>query len=450
MSAKKNTPVVVSDEHNEIKIYTVKGRKGCLYQLSYYQAGQRQRKTYADIHEAKREARLQLGLMAGERLQSRALSALEMESYTLAMRRLPEGLPLHVCTELFSEAHAILHGRSLLDAVRYYMQHYDPQRPRKALVDLGLEFIESRIARGVSQKYVVTARCTMRVLVRAFSGKTLDDIEPAALDRMLEDNTRLRNRSRNTYRLILVCFGNFLKARGYLPQDKRTAFERMTLWRNEVEAVSIYNCEEMNRLLSSAHNALVPFIAIAAFAGIRTAEICRLDWSNVHLDRGFIECEAKMAKTRSRRLVPISDNLRAWLEPLARPSGNVVEYRNADQAMRRFHQSIGFKWKRNALRHSYISYRLALIADTARVALECGNSPDVIFKHYRELVTPEEAGKWFSIMPGEGYPKKTPYYKPAAVGKKRTWRNLIVPRMKHDELAADRNKPGSDTQGSEA
>ena len=88
--------------------------------------------------------------------------------------------------------------------------------------------------------------------------------------------------------------------------------------------------------------------------------------------------------------------------------------------------------------------------NVTQLALEAGNSPGMIFKHYRELVTPEEAGKWFSIMPGEGYPKNTPYYKPAAVGKKRTWRNLIVPRMKHDELAADRNKPGSDTQGSEA
>ena len=447
MSAKKNTSVVVSDEHNEIKIYTVKGRKGCLYQLSYYQAGQRLRKTYADIHEAKREARLQLGLMAGERLQSRALSALEMESYTLAMRQLPEGLPLHVCIELFSQAHGILQGRSLLDAARYYMRHYDPQRPRKPLLDLALEFVESRIARGVSQKYVVSARCTMRVLVRAFSGKTLDDIEPAALDRMLEDNTRLRNRSRNTYRLILVGFGNFLKTRGYLPHDRPTAFERMTVWRNEVDAVSIYTCEEMSRLLSGAHNALIPFLAIAAFAGMRTAEICRLDWRNVHLDRGFIECEARMAKTRSRRLIPISANLRAWLEPLARPCGNVVEYRNEDQAMRRFHQSIGFKWKRNALRHSYISYRLAVIADTARVALECGNSPDVIFKHYRELVTPEEAGKWFSIMPGEGYPQNTPYYKHGAVGKKRNWRKLIVPRMKHDELAVNGNATRIDTQG---
>jgi len=439
MSAKKNTPVVVSDEHNEIKIYTVKGRRGCLYQLSYYQAGQRVRKTYADIHEAKREARLQLGLMAGERLQSRALSALEMESYTIAMRKLPTEVPLHVCVELFSEAHGILKGSSLLDAARYYMRHYDPQRPRKPLLDLALEFVESRRARGVSQKYLITARCTMRMLMKAFSGKALDDIEPAELDRMLEARTRLRNRSRNTYRLVLVGFGNFLKSRGYLPHERPTAFERMTVWRNEVDAVSIYTCEEMSQLLFGAHNALISFLAIAAFAGMRTAEICRLDWKNVHLDRGFIECEAKMAKTRSRRLVPISANLRAWLEPLARPSGSVVEYGNEDQAMRRFHQSIGFKWKRNALRHSYISYRLALIADTARVALECGNSPDVIFKHYRELVTPEEANKWFSIMPGEGYPHNTPYYKPSAVGKKRNWRNLVVPRIKHDELAVKVN-----------
>ena len=59
----------------------------------------------------------------------------------------------------------------------------------------------------------------------------------------------------------------------------------------------------------------------------------------------------------------------------------------------------GVVWKKNALRHSYISYRLALMPDTARVALECGNSPDIIFKHYRELVAPEQAHEWFNIPP---------------------------------------------------
>ena len=54
---------------------------------------------------------------------------------------------------------------------------------------------------------------------------------------------------------------------------------------------------------------------------------------------------------------------------------------------------------RTRLRHSFISYRLAILHDTARVALEAGNSPEVIFGHYRELVTPEAARTWFDVKP---------------------------------------------------
>lgn len=33
------------------------------------------------------------------------------------------------------------------------------------------------------------------------------------------------------------------------------------------------------------------------------------------------------------------------------------------------------KWKKNALRHSFISYRVAETQDVPKVALEAGNSP---------------------------------------------------------------------------
>lgn len=56
-------------------------------------------------------------------------------------------------------------------------------------------------------------------------------------------------------------------------------------------------------------------------------------------------------------------------------------------------------WKHNALRHSFISYRVADIENVAQVALEAGNSPQMIFKHYRELVRPVDAKMWFSIAP---------------------------------------------------
>jgi hypothetical protein len=37
--------------------------------------------------------------------------------------------------------------------------------------------------------------------------------------------------------------------------------------------------------------------------------------------------------------------------------------------------------------------------DVAKVALEAGNSPQIIFQHYRELVQPKEAKAWFGIKP---------------------------------------------------
>jgi hypothetical protein len=56
-------------------------------------------------------------------------------------------------------------------------------------------------------------------------------------------------------------------------------------------------------------------------------------------------------------------------------------------------------WKHNALRHSFISYRLAETQNINSVALEAGNSPQIIFRHYRELATPAQARTWFAIEP---------------------------------------------------
>jgi hypothetical protein len=51
------------------------------------------------------------------------------------------------------------------------------------------------------------------------------------------------------------------------------------------------------------------------------------------------------------------------------------------------------------LRHSFISYRVAQLKNVAEVAHEAGNSPQMTFKHYRELVRPEAAKECFSISP---------------------------------------------------
>ena len=42
---------------------------------------------------------------------------------------------------------------------------------------------------------------------------------------------------------------------------------------------------------------------------------------------------------------------------------------------------------------------MAVVKDVPQVALEAGNSPQMIFNNYRELVTPQDAKEWFAIRP---------------------------------------------------
>jgi integrase len=151
----------------------------------------------------------------------------------------------------------------------------------------------------------------------------------------------------------------------------------------------------------------IPLLTIGAFTGIRSEEIGRLDWEDILWDRDFIEIKAKKAKTRSRRLVPISANLKLWLSPFRKESGPIYECKNHSTTLAYIGVKSGLGWRQNALRHSYASYRLAQIQNAAQVSLEMGNSPAKLFKHYRELVAPDQANEWFAIVPPEGWDGST-------------------------------------------
>jgi hypothetical protein len=66
------------------------------------------------------------------------------------------------------------------------------------------------------------------------------------------------------------------------------------------------------------------------------------------------------------------------------------------------------EWKRNGLRHSFISYRLAQIKNVHQVSLEAGNSPQMVFAHYRQLVTETQATEWFGIVPPKNWKNVLP------------------------------------------
>jgi hypothetical protein len=47
----------------------------------------------------------------------------------------------------------------------------------------------------------------------------------------------------------------------------------------------------------------------------------------------------------------------------------------------------------------FITYRMAVLKNAAEVSLEAGNTPKMVFEHYRELRTEAEGREWFSVVP---------------------------------------------------
>ena len=62
-------------------------------------------------------------------------------------------------------------------------------------------------------------------------------------------------------------------------------------------------------------------------------------------------------------------------------------------------RAAGVEWPHNVTRHTWASYHLAQFGSAARTAIQAGHTETVLFRHYRELVTPEAAREFWSIRP---------------------------------------------------
>ena len=359
--------------------------------------GRRQRRSFGGLDEAKEEARMaalniQRGMSSDNDMRPQDREAFKVAQGMLANL----GVPLVTAVDDYVKCRLKLGEDSLITSVDDYLRRKRSFTPGIKVQQVIDEFTATKIQDRLSKRYLRMIRETMRRIGDRFPG-------PIAEITTLQLNGWVRRGdhsvvTRNKWIGLLKEFFEFARRRAYLPKLEPTAADDLRIGKRGDTDIGIFKPEEMEKLLRCAKPDTLPLLAIGGFAGLRAAEIARLDWKAVDLDRRMIQLRASQAKTAARRIVPISDNLAAWLWPLKR-EGRVLSGQDAFRRLTGLAKQAQISWPHNALRHSYISYRIAVVQNAAQVALEAGNSPTIIFKHYRELVTREEADKWFSIMP---------------------------------------------------
>ncbi|MFU8894098.1 MAG: tyrosine-type recombinase/integrase [Luteolibacter sp.] len=391
-----------------VPIYRTESKGRVRFTLSYYRDGRRMRKMFNTMEDAKKEA-----LFVAQRIQSGMqhvtdLKPHERDSFKAVEALLEKlGIPLYAAVEDYVRARSLAGSESLSVMATEYSKMFGNIVRRATVPEVVAELLKIREQDGASDAYLGQLRTTLNRLADKFPGPILEVTGPD-VDAWLRSLDIVAVTRNSMLRCIKVLF-SFAKAQNYLPDEKNTAVEQIHQVRVKSDDTTIFSPAEMEKLLHHAPPDLVPILAIGAFAGIRMAELQRLDWKAVDLDRKFIEVRAGQAKTASRRVIPISDNLAAWLTPLER-KGKIVRTKELQTHVPALARVLKMEWPRNVLRDSFISYRIAIVQSADQVALEAGNSPSIIFKHYRELTTPEVAEKWFSILPKDGQWENTLRY----------------------------------------
>src|SRR5215471_13753093 len=377
--------IAVKRGNTTIKIYRHKGRryKGKHYELftvAYRLNGKQQRKNFSRYKAAWDFASDTATAVEKGRAQVLSLSAADWQSYIAAKNLLqPFGIPLHEAIE-----------------------EYVTTRKRKKIVEKRVgeivdELLAAKQNAGLSDRYIETLRTYLRRFADSFQ-TNIGSVNTGAIALWL-DGLKIGPRSRNNVRQAVVTLFNFARRRGYLPKGETTEAADVETVRDDDGEIAILTPAQLTKLLRKSKPDYQLYFALAGFTGIRSAELLRLEWSEINFEKGHIEVKARKAKTATRRLVPIQPNLAKWLEPYRSSKGKLFKSRRTVDSAIKFAKRMGIPWKANCLRHSYATYRLSIVPDAGRIALEMGNSPAKLFTNYRDLDRENHAPEWFAIEP---------------------------------------------------
>ena len=415
LSKRKRKPDTVKVGSVVIKIYkrtraTVTGGTRTIWEVANHVGGRRRLQSFSDFAAARDEAQRIGRLISSGETTAAGFRSTDAASYGRAVEILRDGgldTPLELVAAHYVEAVKILGTDKIVAAAQDFIRRNPTERPPRTVRQVADELIELKTNRKASARYVEDLKLRLAKLAERFS-VNVDTVTTADIQAWLDGMDAAPRTVRN-FRQTASGLFKFAEARGYIAKGENPVTATESIKTKTADAIEIYSPDELARLLAAAPDSFKPVLAIQAFAGLRSAEVMRLDWQNVKLERGHIEITAANAKTASRRIVPILPNLAAWLKDAAKSSGKIFAPTRAyfHELQRELSKRTetpalpAVPWKHNALRHSFISYRVADTQNVAQVALEAGNSPAMIFGHYRELVTADDAKKWFSILPSK-------------------------------------------------
>ena len=287
-------------------------------------------------------------------------------------------------------------GKTIDDAVTYYVSFLKNQTASIDLKTLTKEFVTARIKDGISDAHLDNIESVSRIFQRAKGNVAVATITSKMLDDYFRGLTGT-NSTRNHHKSALSSIFTYALAQGHIAVNPaRLAMQAKPAMR---QAPGILTVDQMRAVLTNADRLFLPMFVLGGFAGLRRSEIERLTWGDINWEKSIVEV-LPPNKVNQHRYVKMLPNLIAWLLPFKDSIGMVCPGDMDWQIETVCEKAKIEKWPHNCLRHTYASCHLAHFRDPQDLMLELGHkSTETLIRHYRQAVVAEQGKAWFEIVP---------------------------------------------------
>ena len=254
----------------------------------------------------------------GERKFFPTKSKAEGWAHTQKVKRQNEG------KSAFDDSELAAFGWTVQKATSFALAHLRAEQASVTVSEATLALVAQKKAGGRSEQYQKDLTHRLARVADHFDGKKLAAITTADLDAFLSSLT-VAPGTKNTFRRDIRTLWGFAGKRGWALAATAKDTEAATV--SQALPGILQPKQAATLLKKTTDPETLAFHAIGLFAGLRVSEIKALDWRDVDLPGGLITVSAQIAKTRSRRLVPIlpssSPHRRDACAPEGKPRGKV-------------------------------------------------------------------------------------------------------------------------------
>lgn len=291
------------------------------------------------------------------------------------------------------------HDITLTKAADYYFQHVLAYRNAPLVPEVVARLIADTEKNDRRDRTVAELRSRLTIFANDFEDRRLSEVTVEEIEAWTNEED-WSARTRINYLTKISQLFNYALRHRWVDANIVDRIERPTA---EDKEPGILPVDQVATLLQHAgRHGLLAYVAIGLFAGLRSAELLRIQWSAVNIAEKSIVVGAQIAKKRSRRVVEICPALEAFLSAAGGTgTGMLVDGNSFRENLDALRKAAGLEeWPHNGLRHSFASYHLAAFGDAIKTATMLGHKdPGVVHNHYKALVQRSEAMRFWNLRP---------------------------------------------------